>query len=89
LVQEAEGLLDDQAEEAGSRAVEAWIVLNAAAVVGVRVDSQKNLVQVRQLRNKIRAMGATLERVGVSLVTDVPESPLSTVAFLVSPKERV
>lgn len=67
LVVEAEKMLDEDAKAAGIRAVEAWMILNSAAVVATRINFQKSLTRIRVLRNKILAMGASLQKCGIML----------------------
>lgn len=76
MIEEAED--GEDAKAAGIRAVEAWMILNSAAVVGTRINAQKNLASIRLARNKIMAMGGALQKCGIML----QDSRESTMAFL-------
>ena len=80
LIGEAEEMIEKAEDEegakaAGIRAVEAWMVLNSAAVIGTRINAQKLLKSIRMSRNKIMAMGAALQKCGFML-QDTKESSM-------------
>lgn len=86
LIDEAEELLAEGDGSGGGMCLaQAWIVLNAGAVIAEKEGLSKILKQVNQLRNTIKSKGASVQNLGFTLMTNFSE--LGT-AFLVKAKER-
>lgn len=81
VLEEAEESIDqDDPVQAGLLAVEAWIILNGAAITARRLGAKKITAEVKETRKKVTALGGALQVLGYALETNVPEASMAFVA---------
>lgn len=70
---------EDDPIQASLLVVEAWVVLNGAAITAKRLGAEKINVEVSTTRTRVLALGGALQVLGYSLKTDAPEVSMAYV----------